>query len=443
MADGPTDDLPGNPATARRPDRVERTPIAHTPSVDGRHDRLTATELAALAGAPDARIPTLVEHGVLRPQDDGSFVAGDAHVVRLLGAFEASGIPIDALVAGMASGRIDFAGYHELHHDPGPPSARTYGAFRAAIDPDGTRLAALFTAFGLAEPDASARLAADEERRLERWAALVDGVDDADLLVRVVRLHGESARRTSSAALDVYAEAALRLGPDPASVDPDAYARLLVPWASAARELPDLAGWLTGRHLRDAIDAFSVQTSEQLLAAEGIVPTRLHAPPGIAFVDLTGYTRVTRQLGDEAAAARSLRLGELARAETEPRGGRLVKLLGDGALLHLPDALAAVETSIGLLRTIVATGLGGGHAGVTCGPLIEREGDVFGTTVNLAARISDHAADGEIEVSAQVAAAVAPAGIRCEPIGPIALQGLDDVELFRVVLDDPAPPGAD
>jgi class 3 adenylate cyclase len=308
------------------------------------------------------------------------------------------------------------------------------------VDGGGTRLSALFTAFGIAEPRDDARLAVDEEQLLQRWAGLLDAVDDQDLLIRVARLYGEGARRTSSAALDVYEEAAGRLGPDPASVEPDAYARLLAPWAEAAHELPTLAAWLTERHLRDAIDAFSVATSEQILAAEGIVPIRDHAPPGIAFVDLTGYTRATRQLGDEAAAARSLQLGDLARVEAETRGGRLVKLLGDGALLQLPDAIAAVDASLGLLRAITVAGLGGGHAGVSCGPVIEREGDVYGTTVNLAARISDHAPDGEVEVSAEVAAAAAAAGIRCESLGLVALAGLDEVELFRVVPD--AGPGA-
>jgi adenylate cyclase len=392
-----------------------------------------ASDLAALAGVAPERIAELAEVGVLRPLDDGSFPSGDVHVVRLLTAFETAGVPVGALVAGTTSGRLDFASYHELHRDPGVPSDLTYGALREELDGDGMRLSALFTAFGLAEPRADGRLAADEEDHLRTWVRLLDGVDDGDLLIRVARLYGEGARRTATAALDVYEEAASRLGPDPASVPPDAYARLLAPWAEAARELPALAGWLTERHLRDAIDAFSVSTSEQILAAEGIVPVRDHAPPGIAFVDLTGYTRATRQLGDEAAAARSLRLGDLARIEAEARGGRLVKLLGDGALLQLPDAIAAVDASLGLLRAITMAGLGGGHAGVSCGPVIEREGDVYGTTVNLAARISDHAPDGEIEVSADVATAAAAAGIRCETLGPVALAGLDEVELFRVV----------
>jgi adenylate cyclase len=389
---------------------------------------LTADELAALAGCPPERIAALADLGILGPRDDGSFAAGDLHVLRLVDAFEASGVPLDALLAG----RLDFAAYHDLHRDPGPPSVRSYGETRAALDPEGTRLTALFTAFGLAEPAPEVRLAAADEARLVTWLERLASVRDPDLLIRVIRLHGESARRTAAAALDVYAEAAERLGPDPASVDPDAYARLLEPWARIARELPDVAGWLAERHLRDAIDAFSVETSEQLLAAEGIVRARAVAPPGIAFVDLTGYTRTTQELGDETAAARSLRLGELARSEAEPRGGRLVKLLGDGALLQLPSGVAAVECALGLCRAIVDAGLGGGHAGVSAGPVIEREGDVYGRTVNLAARISDHAVDGTVEIGPELVADLTAAGFTCRSLGPIDLQGIGPVELFVV-----------
>lgn len=391
---------------------------------------LSISELAALSETSVERIEHLVDRALLQPVGGDRFQPGDVHRVRLYDAFEASGIPLDALVAGASSGRIDFSGYHELHRDPGAPSDRTYGAFREAVD--GPVLSSLFVAFGLAEPGPSARLSAGDEELLERWLALAATIDDQDLLVRVIRLLAENARRSSVAALDVYTVAAGRLGPDAASVDMDEYARLLETWSRVGRELPGLAGWLMERHLRRSIDAFSLETTEQLLAAERIVPARAVVPPGIAFVDLTGFTRVTRQLGDEAAADLSLRLGELARREADARGGRLIKLLGDGALLHLPDAANAVAASLALLEAMPAAGLGSGHAGVHCGPIIEREGDVYGQTVNLAARISDQASDGATYVSAEVASDLAGEPFVCRSVGAVDLQGVGPVELYQV-----------
>ena len=393
---------------------------------------LTVAEVAALAGTTPERVALLAAHG-LAPAPEAGYTSGDVHRIRLLEAVTTAGVPLEALVIGMTTGRLDFDAYHELHRDPGPASPRTYAAFGAEADPDGTTLPAFMAATGLAQPDADARLPLDEEAMVGRWLDLVRSVDDPELAVRVVRLFAEASRRATAAAMEVYVEAASRLGPDPASVDPEDYARLLEPWSHLARAMPSLAGWLTERHLRRAIDAFSAESSEQILAAEGIVPARAVAPPGIAFVDLTGYTRTTQELGDEAAAGLSLRLGELARTHAERHGGRLVKLLGDGALIQLPDGVTAVRATLDLLAALPDAGLPGGHAGISAGPVIEREGDVFGRTVNLAARLSDHAPDGAVYVTEAVAADLAGAGLQAEPAGTADLQGIGPVALTRVV----------
>lgn len=391
---------------------------------------LSVDQLAALSGTTAARIEHLVERDLLRPDDGMRFHGGDVHRVRLYDAFEASGIPLDALVAGARSGRIDFSGYHELHRDPGPPSDRDYGTYRETVD--GALLSSLHVAFGLAEPGPSARLTRDDEALLDRWLELVAAIDDQDLVIRVIRLVAENARRSSGSALDVYTEAASRIGPDAPTVDPDEYALLLQSWARVARELSGLAGWLMERHLRRSIDAFSLEASEQLLAAERIVPPREVALPAIAFVDLTGFTEVTRRLGDEAAAGLSLRLGEAARREADAHGGRMVKLLGDGALLYLPDATAAVSAAMTLLESLPDAGLGGAHAGIQRGPVIEREGDVYGQTVNLAARIADRAPDGAVYITADVASDLANGPFRFASVGAMDLQGIGAVELYRV-----------
>jgi len=65
-----------------------------------------------------------------------------------------------------------------------------------------------------------------------------------------------------------------------------------------------------------------------------------------------------------------------------------------------PRDPAALEATISILDALTAAGLPSGHAGVHCGPVIEREGDVFGRTVNLAARLADHAPDGAVYVMA-------------------------------------------
>ena len=104
-----------------------------------------------------------------------------------------------------------------------------------------------------------------------------------------------------------------------------------------------------------------------------------------------------------------MRLGDLATDVARPRGGRVVKLLGDGVLLRFDDAPAAVEGALDLLLALPGAGLPSGHAGIASGPLIARDGDVFGRTVNLAARIADAAPDGRAWVPEPLAGGL-PAG---------------------------------
>ena len=125
-----------------------------------------------------------------------------------------------------------------------------------------------------------------------------------DLALRAVRMFGEGARRAADAALGVYGEAVGRLGYDLAGLPVDEqFDKQLRPWARFARQSIPLAGWLSGRHLSRAIDEYSIVESERILQESGFVAERVDAPPAVAFVDLTGFTRLTEERGDDVAAA--------------------------------------------------------------------------------------------------------------------------------------------
>jgi adenylate cyclase len=75
---------------------------------------------------------------------------------------------------------------------------------------------------------------------------------------------------------------------------------------------------------------------------------------------------------------------------------------------------------------MVRAGLPAAHAGVHTGPVVERDGDVFGTTVNVASRIANHAPAGTILVSDEVVAACEVHRDRFEPLGDVHIAGLAD-----------------
>jgi adenylate cyclase len=394
--------------------------------------RLTAAELADLVSDPVERVEELTARGVLVPDDEGRYAPGDAHRIRVIDGFEAAGVPLDVLVQAQEAGLISVAYYDQLHTAPGRPSPRTYQAFKESLGPRGHLLQAMFAAFGIAEPDGTSHLSMEDETFIEGWTALLEATGQTDLTLRILRQFGESTRRASVAALQAYAQVTERMGPEFAGVpSQEVYDRVFLPWAQAARSLPALAEWLTRHHTSRAIDDYSIQATEQVLADSGYVPSRPDVELAVAFLDLTGFTSLTQERGDIIAAEVALRLADLASQVVANHSGRVVKLLGDGVLMHFPDVIDAVEASLELMDRLGTSDLPPGHVGVTQGPVVARDGDIFGRTVNLAARISDVAPSGELYIPASIGGALAGRFV-VEPIGPSTLQGVGAVELARV-----------
>lgn len=389
-------------------------------------DVLGREELAEHAGVAPRRVDELTRAGVLHTQPDGGYSPGDVDRIRVAGAFESAGVPLDALARAVQEGTVSFAYYHELHAQASGASSRTFGELKATLGDGAPLMERLLTMFGLATPDDDGRLDADDERLLLEAVEAFAGIGKPELGLRVARLLGEGARRTSEAALDVYGLAADEVQRQAAGLPGDEiYERHLSPWSRVARLAPRLAAWLHARHLSAAIDAYSVDATERVLEETGLVPPRQESPPAVAFVDLTGFTRLAEEQGDQAAASMAMQLAAFADDAARGRDGRIVKLLGDGVLLRFGDAVGAVDASLQLLAALSAAGLPSGHVGVDAGRLVVREGDVFGRSVNLAARLSERAQPGEILVTEAVAAVLPDGRYLCEPRGPLDLKGIE------------------
>jgi len=394
---------------------------------------ITATELALRLGVGRDRIDQLADLGVIVRDAEGRFDAGDVHRVRLIKGFEDAGVPLDALVAASRAGRISLAYYDELHPAPEKLSGRTFETFAASLGEQREHLSRLFAAFGLAEPERDARLSAPDEAFISELLQIIVATGEPDLALRAIRLFGEGARRAADGALGIYGEAVGRTGDDLQGLPVDAvFERLLRPWARFARQSNELAAWLASRHLTRAIDEYSVVETERVLETGGFVAARLAAPPAVAFVDLTGFTQLTEERGDEVAAGAALRLGEVTTEVVGALGGRLVKLLGDGVLVRFDAVASAVDATLNLLAALPAANLPSGHAGVAAGPLIVREGDIFGRTVNMAARIADIAPDGRLYLPASVAAELPAGAFAARPVEAAVLQGIGRVSLVDV-----------
>jgi class 3 adenylate cyclase/YHS domain-containing protein len=154
------------------------------------------------------------------------------------------------------------------------------------------------------------------------------------------------------------------------------------------------------------------------------------------FADIAGFTALTEAHGDEEAATLVADFCDAVRAELPPGAGDHVKTIGDALMLRIPDPGQAI-----LLALRITHGLMHGHGapavrvGLHHGPAVERDGDYFGATVNIAARVSGVASGGEVLLTAHTAA-LAPEldGVVYEPRGREALRNVrDPVELFAAV----------
>jgi adenylate cyclase len=182
----------------------------------------------------------------------------------------------------------------------------------------------------------------------------------------------------------------------------------------------------------------TVLRAEAALERAGLARRRPVRPPAIAFLDLTGYTKLTEERGDRAAAELAGRLVEMVHEFAHRRGGRAVKLLGDGVMFHFPEPGQAVRCGLELVDRIPRVGLPQARVGLHSGPVVFQDGDYFGGTVNIAARITDYARPGEVLVSDQVVADTDRLeAVRFEPVGPVSLKGLSaPITLFTAVHAD-------
>ena len=125
------------------------------------------------------------------------------------------------------------------------------------------------------------------------------------------------------------------------------------------------------------------------------------------FADLAGFAALTEAHGDERAADLVASFFRDARSLLPAHGAQEVKTLGDAIMIRCESATAAIGLALRLVRQVGARhGFPRVRAGMHTGAAVERDGDWFGATVNLAARVSGAAAGGEVLVSQRTAAAV-------------------------------------
>lgn len=379
-------------------------------------------QAAERAGVEPGYILRLLEARILAPEEPDRLSPGDIRRVLMARSLEDAGISLDGLGAAIQSGELSLAFLDaDAFERFAAMSAET---FQQVSDRSGVPLELLTMvreAIGMAPPAPDDRLREDEMQVVPFLAAQLDAGFKPIAIERLLRVEGDSTRRIAEeegawwySQVIQPAVAAGKAPEDVANAElADRYSPLAEQTVLAMYHAQQARVWTA-----NLIDGF-----EQLLAKAGL-HSRLERPPAICFLDITGYTRLTQERGDDAAAELAASLARLVQRSSVQHGGKPIKWLGDGVMFHFRDPGPGVRAALEMVDGLAAAGLPPAHVGIHAGPVLYQQGDYFGQTVNLSARIADYARPSEVLVSQAVADASSEGGIAFDDIGPVELKGV-------------------
>ena len=388
-------------------------------------EALGAADLAGLAEVTEAEIGRMVDLGVLVPREGPApFRATDTQKVRLATACERAGLPMDTIAEVIRAGRLSFAFMEAAPYQRWAlPSTRS---FRQVSQDTGIPLETLreiLEAMGFAWTSADEPVREDELEVVPLIRlAFSSGLLDQAWLSRVGRVYAEGMRLAAHVENEAYAARfeepvlASGLGQRQAMERASEIAGEFLP-------LVDRALMAVYRRQQELIwTEHQVLNIEAALEEAGAI-VRPERVPAMCFLDLAGYTRLTEERGDRAAAALATSLADLVEQVSLPHGGQPVKWLGDGVMFHFRRPGQAVVAALEMVERTAQAGLPPAHVGLDAGPVVLQDGDYFGRTVNLAARIAAHAQAGQVLVTGAVAEAPAPDGVVFSDLGALRLKG--------------------
>lgn len=316
---------------------------------------------------------------------------------ELLERLRAAGQGEEAIERAQSEGRLATLAV-ELAFGGAPEHTLTQVARESRLDPKFLRQ--LLRAQGRPDPAPRERAYTNEDVELARLVRrFVDAGLPRDGIVEIARVLGQGTSQVAETVRHRVGTVLLQPG--------DSELDLGLRYARAADELSPLMGpvleYLFRAHMRDGIRRELITEAER--EAGALADTR---DVTVAFADLVGYTRLGEKLATEELGRLASRLAELASSAAK-RPTRLVKTIGDAAMFVSPSPSPLLATITTLLESTRREGKDFPQlrVGIAKGPATPRGGDWFGSTVNLASRVTDAAKPGRILATEPVSEATA------------------------------------
>jgi adenylate cyclase len=384
----------------------------------------SSQEVARRAGVDPGYVEHLVALGILRPLQDDTFSQGDVLTARWVHSLEEAGIPLDGMATAVREGDLSFSYLDAAAFDRFAEVSDT--TFRQLSEDTGIPmelLKAVREAVGFAEPRPEDPVREDELSVVRVMQVMLSNEIRQVVLEQWLRVCGDGMRRiaeTESAWWRTDVE-------QPMLEDGMTTGQMLAAQADlGSRFNPSMEDVIVAIYRGQQEHAWSqsaLEDVEDALERAGLL-TRLRQPPAVCFLDLTGYTRLTEERGDEAAAELAETLAALVRRRSQEHGGRPVKWLGDGVMFYFQDPAEGVLAALDMVEGAANAALPPARVGIDAGAVIFQEGDYYGRTVNIAARIAEYARPGEVLVSQEVVDASDGSSVLFTGIGAVGLKGV-------------------
>jgi adenylate cyclase len=305
----------------------------------------------------------------------------------------------------------------------------------AATGTSADEIVQLWRALGFPMPAAGEKVFTDlDVQMLRTVAALLEtGMVKPDLAMQMSRVIGSSLARVASAQID-----AIAIADEDDGLTGGDFANSA---ATLLPAMPMIMDFVWRRHLQVA--------ARRRILREGD-PDHVPGREVVGFADLVGFTALSQQISSQELAQIVNRFEAIAYDTVGSFDGRVVKMIGDEVMFVVDDDRRALEIGLTLAELYEADpSLSAVRVGLAAGPVLEREGDIYGPVVNLAARIVGIAFPGSVVVDEAVHAIAADdptltwkplRSRRLKDIGRVALWTVRRADADEEVPEPPARP---
>jgi len=377
-------------------------------------ERISLNEAARRAGVSPATLTRWADEKIV-PVRKGRWTPAAAAQARIVARMRERGHSLDELKEAGKEGKLSFGMAEDIFADTSETVDLETAAEEIGLSVE--VIERVMTVMGT-PVDREQSLSARDVEALKRMGEVAEAGLPVEALLQLTRVYAQTVRRIADAEVRLFHlfvhEPMIRDG---------------LSEIEMAEELGDLARrtsptavplfeYLHDRYLRYFLEQDVIGHMESDFGGD----TNLdQVRTTLCFIDLTGFTRFTEQEGDATAFSVVEQFTETVEA-TLPPEANIVKTIGDEVMVVSPDPGSLAEWAVGFLALF--TDRPKPRAGIHHGAVVFRDGDYYGSQVNLAHRVVNRALGGEVLITDAVAAAIEDhPDLETDPIGAVDLKG--------------------